>query len=60
MDCKTIVNSTSFMSELEKLFKMADRNQFRQVSLVHAKTVDKTHSSIKSAEHGIVMKLTLI
>ena len=44
------------MSELENIFKMADRKQFGQVSLVHAKTVGKTHSSIKSAEQGIVMK----
>ena len=44
------------MSELEKLFKMADRNQFGQVSLVHVKTVNKTHSSIKNAEQGIIMK----
>ena len=28
-----------------------------QVSLAKAKTVDKSHSGIKSAEQGIVMKL---
>ena len=31
-------------------------NQFGQVSLANAKTVDKSHSGIESAEQGIVMK----
>ena len=33
-----------------------NRNQFGQVSLANAKTVDKSHSSIESAEQGVVMK----
>ena len=31
-------------------------NQFGQVSLANIKTVDKSHSSVKSVEQGIVMK----
>ena len=33
-----------------------NRKQFGQVSLANARTVDKSHSSIESAEQGIVMK----
>ena len=33
-----------------------NKNQFGQVSLANAKTVDKSHSSIESAEQGIVRK----
>ena len=33
-----------------------NRNQFGQVSLVNAKTEDKSQSSIEKAEQGIVMK----
>ena len=33
-----------------------NRDQLRQVSLDKAKTVDKSHSSIESAEQGIVRK----
>ena len=31
-------------------------NQFGQVSLANAKTVNKSHSSIEGAEQGIAMK----
>ena len=33
-----------------------NRNQFGQVSLANAKTVDNSHNSIESAEQGIIMK----
>ena len=34
-----------------------NRKQFGQVSLAKSQTVDKSHSGIKSAAEGIVMKL---